>query len=65
MPECPCPNHKNVRVPRAYGHQSIHDATIIAFVFLEHMITNIHAQTIVAFVFLEETVTKASMPKPY
>ena len=23
-PEHPCPNHNNVRVPRAYDHQSIH-----------------------------------------
>ena len=30
------PNHNNVRVPRAYGSQSIHAQTIITFVFQEH-----------------------------
>ena len=38
-PEHPCPNHNNVRVPRAYAHQSIHAPTIITFVFQEHTIT--------------------------
>ena len=38
-PENPCPKHNNVRVPRAYGDQSIHAQTIIPFVFQEHMVT--------------------------
>ena len=28
-----CPNPKSVRVPRAYGDQSIHAQTIISFLF--------------------------------
>ena len=32
-PEHPCPDHNNVRAPRAYDHQSIHAQTIITFVF--------------------------------
>ena len=38
-PENPCPNHNNVRVPSAYGDQSIHAQTIIPFVFQEHTVT--------------------------
>ena len=36
-PEHPCLNHTSVRVPRAYGQQSIHAQTII--VLEEHMLT--------------------------
>ena len=38
-PEHPFPNHHSVRVPRAYGHQSIHSQTIIPFVFRENTVT--------------------------
>ena len=38
-PEHPCPNHNSVRVPRAYGDQSIHAQTIIPFVSQEHTVT--------------------------
>ena len=38
-PEHPCPNHNSDRVPRVYGHRSIHAQTIIAFVFQEHAVT--------------------------
>ena len=37
--EHPCPNHNDVRVPRAYGSQSIHAQTIITSAFQEHAIT--------------------------
>ena len=37
--EHPCRNHNNVRVPTAYGSQSIHAQTIITFVLQEHAIT--------------------------
>ena len=35
----PCPNHNSVRVPRAYGNQSIHAQTIIPLGFQEHTVT--------------------------
>ena len=38
-PENPCPKHNNVRVPRAYGDQSLHAQTIIPFVFQGHTVT--------------------------
>ena len=37
-PGHPCPNYNNVRVPGAYGYQSIHTQTI-PFVFKEHTVT--------------------------
>ena len=61
-----CRNHNNVRVLRAYAHQSIHAQTIITFVFVAHTLTqSIHAQTIIKFAFQEHTLTRASMPKPF
>ena len=38
-PEHPCPDHINVRLPRACGHQSIYARIIIPFVFQEHTVT--------------------------
>ena len=35
----PYPNHGSVRVPRAYGDQSIHAQTIVPFVFQEQTVT--------------------------
>ena len=40
LPEHPCPNHDNVRVPRAYGCQCAHAQTMITFVFQEHTVAN-------------------------
>ena len=73
----PCPNHKNVRVFRAYGYQCIHAqtesirlpahpcTTMITFVFRDHTVTraSIYPNQI-TFVFREHTVTSASMDKP-
>ena len=42
LPEHPCPNHSNFRVPRADGHQSIHAAAILSFVFPEQTVTMVH-----------------------
>ena len=36
----PCPNHDNVRLPRAYGYQCIHVQTITTFVFREHTVAS-------------------------
>ena len=40
-PPHPCPNHNKVRVPRAYGHQSMHAQAIIPFLFQEHTHPNV------------------------
>ena len=38
LPEHPCTNHDNVRVPRAYGCHCAHAQAMITFVFAEHTV---------------------------
>ena len=62
-PEHPCPNHNNVRVPRAYGHQSIHAQTTITFLSQKHTFTRTSMPNNVRIPNYSNMVTRASKPK--